>query len=79
MRAQVGGKLGRGRVALRRVAGLSTELTDVTEAQVLENVQLIEEGSAELGVFATDLIRRAAAAGMLSPGSAGMRPPGPAG
>jgi 5'-deoxynucleotidase YfbR-like HD superfamily hydrolase len=43
----------------------------ITEAAVLEKVQLIEEGSAELGAFATDLIRRAAAAGMLPAGPAG--------
>jgi putative hydrolases of HD superfamily len=43
----------------------------ITQAQVMEKVQLIEEGSAELGAFATDLIRRAAAAGMLPAGPAG--------
>jgi putative hydrolase of HD superfamily len=37
----------------------------ITEAQVLEKVQLIADGSEELGAFATDLIRRAGAAGML--------------
>jgi putative hydrolases of HD superfamily len=38
----------------------------ITTAEVLAKVQLIEDGSAELGAFATDLIRRAAAAGMLA-------------
>jgi putative hydrolases of HD superfamily len=43
----------------------------VTEDQVLEKVQLIEEGSAELGAFATDLIRRAAESGTLPAGPDG--------
>jgi putative hydrolases of HD superfamily len=52
----------------------------ITKAEVLQKVQLIEDGSAELGAFATDLIRRAAAAGMLGPDpAADMLGPDPAG
>jgi putative hydrolase of HD superfamily len=43
----------------------------ITVPEVLAKVQLIEDGSAELGAFATDLIRRAAAGGMLAPDPAG--------
>jgi putative hydrolase of HD superfamily len=44
----------------------------ITAEQVLPNVALIEDGSAALGGYARELVRRAAAAGLLG------QPPGPA-
>ena len=44
----------------------------ITAAQVLPNVALIEDGSAALGGYARELVRSAAAAGLLG------QPPGPA-
>ena len=44
----------------------------ITADQVLPNVALIEDGSAVLGGYASELLRRAAAAGLLG------QPPGPA-
>ena len=43
----------------------------ITAEQVLPNVALIEDGSAALGGYARELVRRAAAAGLLG------QPPGP--
>ncbi len=54
-----------------QAGGGSWQEHGITVPQVLAKVQLIEDGSAELGAFATDLIRRAAAAGMLAAGPAG--------
>ncbi len=54
-----------------QAGGGSWQEHGITVPQVLAKVQLIEDGSAELGAFATGLIRRAAAAGMLAAGPAG--------
>jgi putative hydrolase of HD superfamily len=54
-----------------KVGGGTWRERGVTAAEVLTKVALIEDGSASLGQFAKDLVRRAVLDGILAPGPAG--------
>jgi putative hydrolases of HD superfamily len=54
-----------------KVGGGTWRERGVTAADVLDKVALIEDGSAELGRFAANLVERAVRDGLLAPGLAG--------